>query len=295
MLQDGFESTNLVSYPSRFACQLTMCRIDSDYCTGSLSNPVPGTKFAGLQYTYSGQGTPNPANPPTVNIKDWIQDIATGNSALDLFSAFDKNYDSSIGGLNQATEKMFSSQRAVPLFEFRDLKPVQTSGFPTFMSNVDVTIQVLHQEFAAQPAMRVRVRRQSDGGSCALPSTPTGNPATPTTTGDPNCGNPSQTPCPTEPDCGPNLGQVPCPPGPGPDCGTNPGQTPCPTEPDCGPNLGQVPCPAPTPTPTPSPTTTGTGTLVTASATTIQLPGASATTCNDPEECDRLSNEARPS
>jgi hypothetical protein len=156
---------------------------------------------------------------------------------------------------------MFSSQRAVPLFEFRDLKPVQTSGFPTFMSNVDATIQVLHQEFAAQPAMRVRVRRQSDGGSCALPSTPTGNPATPTTTGDPDCGNP--------------------------------GQTPCPTEPDCGPNLGQVPCPAPTPTP--SPTTTGTGTLVTASATTIQLPGASATTCNDPEECDRLSNEARPS
>jgi hypothetical protein len=293
MLQDGFESTTLVSYPSLFVCQLTMCRIDSDYCTGSLSNPVPGTKFAGLQYTYSGQGTPNPANPQTVNIKDWIQDIATGNSALDLFSAFDKNYDSSIGGLNQATEKMFSSQRAVPLFEFRDLKPVQTSGFPTFMSNVDATIQVLHQEFAAQPAMRVRVRRQSDGGSCALPSTPTGNPATPTTTGDPDCGNPGQTPCPTEPDCGPNLGQVPCPPGPGPDCGTNPGQTLCPTEPDCGPNLGQVPCPAPTPTP--SPTTTGTGTLVTASATTIQLPGASATTCNDPEECDRLSNEARPS
>jgi hypothetical protein len=69
MLQDGFESTNLVSYPSRFACQLTMCRIDSDYCTGSLSNPVPGTKFPGLQYTYNGQGFPDPTNPQTVNIQ----------------------------------------------------------------------------------------------------------------------------------------------------------------------------------------------------------------------------------
>lgn len=204
MLQDGFESTNLVSYPSRFACQLTMCRIDSNYCTGSLSNPVPGTKFPGLQYTYNGQGFPDPTNPQTVNIKQWIQDIGIGNPNPDSLSAFDRNYDSSIGGLNKATERMFNSQRAAPLFEFRDLDPVTTSAFETFMSNVDASIQALHQEFATQPARRIRVRRQSDNGSCVLSSTPTGNPTTPTMT---NGG----------PGCGPNLGQVPCsapPPSP---------------------------------------------------------------------------------
>jgi len=244
-----------------------MCRIDSDYCTGSLSNPVPGTKFPGLQYTYNGQGFPDPTNPQTVNIQQWIQDIGIGNPNPDSLSAFDRNYDSSIGGLNKATERMFNSQRAVPLFEFRDLDPVTTSAFETFMSNVDASIQALHQEFATQPARRIRVRRQSDNGSCVLSSTPTGNPTTPTMT---NGG----------PGCGPNLGQVPCPATPTATAGG----------PGCGPNLGQVPCSAPPP----SPTTTGTGSSASAPATTIQLPSASPT-CNDVEECDRLQNEARPS
>ena len=154
MLQDGFQTSSHVSHPSRCACQLTLCRIDNEYCKGSLSNPVPGTKFASLQYTYEGKGFPNPNNPKTVNIQQWIKGIGIHYPNPDLFSAFDRNYDSSIGGLNKATERMFNSQRLVPLFEFRDLTPIPTSAFETFMSEVDTSIQALHKKFAIQPASK---------------------------------------------------------------------------------------------------------------------------------------------
>ena len=158
---------------------------------------MPGTKFAALQYTYNGEGFPDPTNPQTVNIQQWIQDIGLGNPSPDQLSAFDKNYDSSIGGLNTATENMYNSQRAVPLFEFRDLDPLKTTDFESFMGTVDSSIQALHQQFATQPASKIRLRRQSENGSCVLSNTYNGNPATPTMAAG-------------DPDCGPNLGQAPC-------------------------------------------------------------------------------------
>lgn len=110
-----------------------------------------GTKFSGLEYKYNGAALADPINPQTVNIKTWIQDIALGNPRPDTLSAFDKNYDSSIGGLTTATERVFNTQRAVPLFEFRDLNPLMTSDFQTFMTAVDSSIQALHQQFATAP------------------------------------------------------------------------------------------------------------------------------------------------
>jgi hypothetical protein len=159
---------------------------------------VPGTKFAALQYTYNGEGFPDPTNPQKVNIQQWIQDIGLGNPSPDQLSAFDKNYDSSIGGLNTATEKMYNSQRAVPLFEFRDLDPLKTTDFESFMGTVDSSIQALHQQFITQPARKIRLRRQSDNGSCILSNTYSGSSTTPTMAAG-------------DPDCGPNLGQAPCP------------------------------------------------------------------------------------
>jgi hypothetical protein len=237
---------------------------------------VPGTKFAGLQYTYTGQGFPDPNNPQTVNIKQWIEGIGIGNPGPDLLSAFDKNFDASIGGLNTATEKMYNSERVVPLFEFRDLDPLKTTDFGSFMGAVDISIQALHQQFATQPARKIRVKRQSDGGSCVLSNTYTGNPSTPTTAAG-------------GPDCGPNLGQIPCAAS-----STSPPSSPTSAagEPDCGPNLGQIPCP--TFSPSPPATSTNAVSSTSVSATTVQLPTASPP-CDDVEECDEDENAARPS
>ena len=53
-------------------------------------------------------------------------------------------------------EKMYNSQRFVPLFEFRDLFDITTSKFDSFMANVDSSIQALHETFANPPQRRKR-------------------------------------------------------------------------------------------------------------------------------------------
>lgn len=72
---------------------------------------------------------------------------------MDGLSDFDTSIDGSIGGLKTATEHVFNTQRAVPLFEFRDLVHYPTtSQFESFMSDADSAIQELHKKFATAPA-----------------------------------------------------------------------------------------------------------------------------------------------
>jgi hypothetical protein len=72
----------------------------------------------------------------------------------------------------------------------------------------------------------------------------------------------------------------------GPGCGTDLGQAPCPT-PDCGGNLGERPCSSALP-----PTTT---TSINWDTTVTAPLQATATGCNDVEECDENENNDRPS
>ncbi|KAL9084424.1 MAG: hypothetical protein Q9165_008062 [Trypethelium subeluteriae] len=148
--------------------------LDTDYCTGTAAKPVTGNKFAGLQYKYTGESNAAGTNPLTVNIKDWIQNIGIGYPSPDSLSAFDQHYDGSIGGLNKAVEKLYRSQRTVPLFEFRDLDPLTTMDFESFMDSVDSAIQTLHQRFATPPARKMKIRRRGDALNCTLPSNGTG-------------------------------------------------------------------------------------------------------------------------
>ena len=70
---------------------LTTRRVDTEFCTGELSDPKPiTTKFGDLSYT-----NPN-ANP--VNIKEWIQGIGNQVPFPDRLTAFDAQIDGSIGG-----------------------------------------------------------------------------------------------------------------------------------------------------------------------------------------------------
>ena len=159
----------------RLLTRLTMSRLDSDYCTQTTSNPLPGDKFSGLKYTNDAK-TP----PVSVNIKDWIQGIGKADPTLDMLSEFDKSIDGSIGGLGTSMENMFNSQRAAPLIEFRDLQDQKTSDFEQFMSNVDSAIQKLHADFANAPTKIKRdipdyckqTHSATSGTSPAIPSPP---------------------------------------------------------------------------------------------------------------------------
>ncbi|KAF2809892.1 uncharacterized protein BDZ99DRAFT_570540 [Mytilinidion resinicola] len=154
--------------------------IDSDYCTGTVENPVPGDKFGGLQYKYIGN-FPKQGIPTTLSIKEWIQDIDQGSPSPDLLTTFDQQYDGSIGGLGTQVEKMFNLDRTAPLFEFRDLVPQLTADFENFMGDVDSSIQALHKNFAAR--LMKKVKRDASACPFSTAAGPTSTPpASPTTT-----------------------------------------------------------------------------------------------------------------
>jgi hypothetical protein len=131
--------------------KLTICRIDADYCSGNVEKPSSLNKFKDLTYS-------NPAAKPaaSVNIKDWITGIGAGTGDKDLLSKFDESIDGSIGGRGNLVEKMYNTDRSVPLFEFRNLDEKTTAEFETFMGDVDKAVQDFHTTFAKSPQMKKR-------------------------------------------------------------------------------------------------------------------------------------------
>ncbi|RDL32656.1 Uncharacterized protein BP5553_09112 [Venustampulla echinocandica] len=137
-------------------------KIDGIYCSGSLAKPVSNNNFGRLTFKNSAA---------SVNIKTWIQGIGSGTGAKDALSVFDESIDGSIGGLKTATEKMYNSQRSVPLFEFRDLIDTHsTTEFEIFMGRVDTAVQALHRTFANPPQRKKR----DVPASCYMTSAATG-------------------------------------------------------------------------------------------------------------------------
>lgn len=61
-------------------------------------------------------------------------------------------------------EKMFQSDRAAPLMEFRDLYDKRTIEIEQFMRDVNAAVQKLHKDFANAPTKRKR-----DVSDCSLP------------------------------------------------------------------------------------------------------------------------------
>ncbi|KAI4231791.1 MAG: hypothetical protein LQ349_005388 [Xanthoria aureola] len=167
--------------------------VDEIYCSGPDTAPVPNGKFGTLSYTNTAAA---------VNIKDWIEGIGKQDPTPDLLSKFDESIDGSIGGLGSKTEKMFNSQRSVPLFEFRDLAECTTAdtpdtiGIETFMSRVDGAIQELHKNFANAPKGKRDIPT-----SCTLPNGPAETTEIPSSPPTPRVApvNP-----PSEPSCVPN-------------------------------------------------------------------------------------------
>lgn len=174
--------------------QLTACRLDTNYCKGNKSKPIPGDKFSGLKYT-------NTAPEPDVsmNIKDWIQGIGKADPSPDLLSKFDQSVDSSIGGFGTKMEKMYNSQRAAPLIEFRDLDYKKTTELEQFMKDVDSAIQKLHKDFADAPTKKKR-----DVPGCTQPDSATQSTTQSTTSTQPSPPDVTPVDPPSQPSCVPN-------------------------------------------------------------------------------------------
>lgn len=127
---------------------LTIRSIDDEYCEGTAASPQPGNEFGGLTFSKGGD---------KCNIRNWIQGLDPQSEDQDALSQWDaKVNDGSIGRLGTKEEKMFNSQRFVPLFEFRDLLEVTTDKMGDFMGSVDKAIQDLHNNFANAPGKKVR-------------------------------------------------------------------------------------------------------------------------------------------
>ncbi|KAF2112801.1 hypothetical protein BDV96DRAFT_649034 [Lophiotrema nucula] len=146
-------------------------QVDTDLCTGDVASPTPiDNKFGDLTFA---QGDKK------CNIHDWIHGLDQDSQDDDDLTKFDEAIDGSIGNLHAAQEKMFNSQRSVPLFEFRDLDTLRTKEMEDFMSKVDKAIQDLHNNFANPPGKKAK--RQDS--ACAPPDpepTPEPTPTGPT-------------------------------------------------------------------------------------------------------------------
>ena len=80
-----------------------------------------------------------------------IQGIGSGTGAKDRLSVYDERVDGSLGGFGNTMEKIYKSERSVPIFEFRGLITPPTTGLEDFTDKVDKAIQELHERFAKAP------------------------------------------------------------------------------------------------------------------------------------------------
>ncbi|PVH98468.1 hypothetical protein DM02DRAFT_657349 [Periconia macrospinosa] len=136
-------------------------QVDAALCTGTADNPTPKpNKFRDLSY---GQGEYK------CTMYDWIRSLDPDSQADDCLTKFDRTIDRSIGKLGTRQEKMFNSQRSVPIFEFRDLDTLQTKDMEGFMLKVDDAIQKLHREYANPPGP---IEQQSKQLAVAVPFIP---------------------------------------------------------------------------------------------------------------------------
>lgn len=148
---------------------LTEYRLDTNYCKGTTAKPVLGKKFSGLKYSN---------DDGSVEIKSWIEGIEARSPSPDLLTEFDKTIDGSIGGFGTTTEKMYKSDRSVPIFEFRGLRLTKTSEFESFMDEVDTVVQKLHEKYADVP----QKKRRGVTSACQSSTTTTTTLSTPTPT-----------------------------------------------------------------------------------------------------------------
>ena len=133
-------------------------RIDTDFCTGTISAPQPNGKMDSLKFqTLSGdEEDPKNSESDQTTVQEWIKSIENG-PAPDRLTIIDRVIDASIGGMGDRMEYIKGTQTKVPLFEFRSLANIKIQDFPDMVSNAEKEVLDYHQKYA-KPARLVRPR-----------------------------------------------------------------------------------------------------------------------------------------
>lgn len=79
-------------------------------------------------------------------VKEWIQSIQDGDSP-DKLSELDQSFNGQLGALGDALEHMHGTKTGVPLFEFRRLKGVKTTGMKDFVNKAEEAVIELHKKY----------------------------------------------------------------------------------------------------------------------------------------------------
>ena len=114
-----------------------------------------------------------------LKVQDWIASISSGPSP-DKLTTLDKLIDGQIGGLGTALENVVGTTRAVPLFEFRNLKGVNAGAMQSTVHDVEQELITYHNKYKASPQRRKNKRnphgKRQDAADCPITSAPTAAP-----------------------------------------------------------------------------------------------------------------------
>ena len=93
-----------------------------------------------------------------VSIQEWIKSISDG-TVPDALTAFDKHFSSSIGGFGNKLEYILDTNREVPIFEFRNLKPALSKEVAIALAETcEKQVVALHEKYR-HPCRRRRFAR----------------------------------------------------------------------------------------------------------------------------------------
>lgn len=154
--------------------------IDMRFCSGDIKKPILGNKFGNLFFEVCSRNS----DECRVSVRDWINGLQDG---VDMLKKADEEFDGQIGGLNDATEQVLGTRRAVPLFEFRDLGGSTAGDFEKFVDQAEQAIINYHRSYANAPQrmMRSRFKRQAGASTlipCPAPKPGSSSSITPTMT-----------------------------------------------------------------------------------------------------------------
>ncbi|KAL8996351.1 MAG: hypothetical protein Q9169_004117 [Polycauliona sp. 2 TL-2023] len=114
--------------------------LDQTWCKGTLDAPEPNDQMD--QQKFNGDRGPT--------VPEWIQSIQDGKKP-NLLSEADKQYDGSIGGLKGALENVIGTDRAVPIFEFRNLASTMPTGMEKGVKGAKDALIEYHRKFGSSP------------------------------------------------------------------------------------------------------------------------------------------------
>ncbi|KAL8968353.1 MAG: hypothetical protein Q9183_002498 [Haloplaca sp. 2 TL-2023] len=148
--------------------------IDPIFCDGSEEEPEP---------------------KDYIDVPDWIESIENGPSP-DKFTELDRLVDGQIGGLGEALENVIDTNRAVPLFEFRNLRGLMPPGFENFVTEAEQALIDYHNKHKSPPQERKLIKRvtqwlhqkrQTDIYGCSITPAPSVATASATTASTLSC------------------------------------------------------------------------------------------------------------